>query len=163
MKDFPKYFNSADDYVNMLSDWPPAYGCQRSKMLQEIDALMASAKRVEAVHDDDGSLVEYVEVDDPNGKMARIGLDAAAVSAMLTIVAIVDPAIEAAELAIETGDVTGLSAIVASGDLDGSDLPMIDSVGKMLKTVGRKGASGLSSLIDAWKAYRTDLIGGIHA
>jgi len=100
MKGFPKYFNSKEDYLFVVKN-----DMDREKTIQALNALLATAKRKEPVwpdgYDPDAVLdnptaepvepVDWKEVDDPNGRIFRLGFTIEEVNTLLEIVKTVRP------------------------------------------------------------------------
>ncbi len=113
MKNFPKYFNTKEDYLNMLAGWPPLYleiepTSQQSNAAQMSDALeMLSGTAVKPVpvwpegYDPDNPDLQsgpvqpesWIQEPDPNGTIYRLGLNPETVAMMREIVTDLDPII----------------------------------------------------------------------
>lgn len=100
MRGFPKYLNSKQDYYNIIRD-----DLDREKVHEALNLLLATAKRkepvwpkgydpVKAMEDPNADPVEPVgweEVDDPNGKIVRLGFTIEDVKTLMDIVLAVRP------------------------------------------------------------------------
>lgn len=114
MKNFPKYFNSKADYLNMLAGWPPLYLrvnptipqlSPAAAMSAALEALENTAARTVPVwpegYDPDNPDPQsepvqpesWTQEPDPNGTVYRIGLNPETVAALREIVTDFDPII----------------------------------------------------------------------
>jgi hypothetical protein len=143
---FPKYFNSKQDYINMVQAWPSEYAeCgTRAQMIAALDLLLSTATMQRAIwpegFDPLNPGTEPVQpigwetVTDPNGSIFRLGCDVDQVTKLKGLVEELDPLIEQAETWVTATSLPDVSSAMDDVALSLTDLSfmennVIDSLG----------------------------------
>lgn len=181
MKGFPKYFNSKEDYLNLLRGWPPAYAGRSAQMIAAVDRLEGTAFIDQPVwpegYDPNNPGADPVapigteSVPDANGEIYRLGLDLDKTAAIKHLVGSVDPAIEVAggwqlladdgalsTLAIECSEMAGG---IAGLDLDAQLQAVADGISIAADDHGEALYVAITTFVADLQAARESILAGI--
>jgi hypothetical protein len=180
---FPEHLNTKEDYYNMLRDWPPLYGDNAERMLVALTNLDATGTiRVpvwpkgydpDDPKKDPGVQPEsWDEVEDPNGKLFRLGMSKGEIQTLISVVGEMDPLIkDSAKMreSLDKGQVDDVSSIdttaAAAAGLPGaaSVKTKIAKAAKSPEYAKRLAQDGyMATISESWIEYRSTVINGVE-